>query len=88
MAHWIWMSRYEGNRICIEIIEVHQEKCTQLLVQNVERKLRFPSNQMALDPSIVGNVIRNVDQKDISKRNRKNSSYFFFFIFYFNLDFS
>ena len=50
------------------MIEVHQEKCTRLRVQNVEKKLRFPLNQMGLDPSIVGNVIRNVNQEDFSKK--------------------
>ena len=59
----------EGNIKCIEIIEVHQEKCTQLLVQNVEKILKFPLNQMVQDPSIAGNVIRNVDQRDISKKS-------------------
>jgi hypothetical protein len=57
----------EGNKKCIEMIEVHQEKCTKLLVQNVEKKPKFLSNQMVAGLSIVRNVFRNVNQKDFSK---------------------
>jgi hypothetical protein len=49
------------------MIEDHHEKCTKLLVQNVEKKPRFLSNQMGLDLSIVGTVIKNENQKDFSK---------------------
>jgi hypothetical protein len=48
----------EGNRKCMEIIEVHQEKCTKLLVQNVEKKQKFLLNQMAQDQFIVGTVFK------------------------------
>jgi hypothetical protein len=41
------------------------EKCTKLLVQNVEKKLRFLLNQMVAGLSIVRNVFRNVNPKDI-----------------------
>jgi hypothetical protein len=43
------------------------EKCTKLPVQNVERKLKYLSNLMVPAQSIVGIVIRNIDQKDIRK---------------------
>jgi AAA+ ATPase superfamily predicted ATPase len=59
----------EGNKKCIEMIEVHQEKCTRLLVQNVEKKLKFLLNQMVLVQFIVGNVIRSVNQEDFSKNS-------------------
>jgi hypothetical protein len=41
------------------------EKCIRLLVQNVKLKQKFLSNQMALDLSIVRNVIENVEIVDI-----------------------
>jgi AAA+ ATPase superfamily predicted ATPase len=59
----------EGNKKCIEMIEVHQEKCTKLLVQNVEKKLKFLLNRMVLDRFIAGTVIRSVNQKDFSKNS-------------------
>ena len=65
-------SSKEGNQKCIEkIIGIagRQEKCTKLLVQNVEKKPRFLLNQMAPDPSIVENVTKNVNQEDFSKKD-------------------
>jgi len=43
----------------------NQEKCTKLLVQTVELKLKCPSNQMVKDPSIVAIVTANENQEDI-----------------------
>jgi hypothetical protein len=66
----------EGNKKCIEKITDlgdHQERCIKLPVQNVIRKQKFLSNRMVLDPSIVGNVIRNVNQEDFSKNGYKNA---------------
>jgi AAA+ ATPase superfamily predicted ATPase len=59
----------EGNKKCIEMIEVHQEKCTKLLVQNVEKKQKFLLNQMVQDQFIVGTVIKNTNQEDFSRKD-------------------
>jgi hypothetical protein len=45
-----------------------QEKCTRLPVQIVEQKQKFHSNQMAPDLFIVENAIKNINQKDFSKK--------------------
>jgi len=60
----------EGNKQCIEKIleiEVH-EKCTKLPVPTVEKKQKFLLNQMVQDQFIVGIVIRNINQRDFSKK--------------------
>jgi hypothetical protein len=36
----------------------------------VERKLKFPSNQMEADLYIAGNVSKNVNQKDSSEKQK------------------
>ena len=53
----------------MEKIEVHQEKCTKLLVQNVEKKQKFRLNQMVQDQFIVGTATKNTNQKDFSKNS-------------------
>lgn len=45
------------------------ERCIKWFVQTVVWKLKFPSNQTAADPFIVGNVIRNTDQKEVDTEN-------------------
>ena len=64
----------KGNNICIEKIEKEGAliealvKCIRSLVQIVERKQKFLSNQMVPDLYTAGIVTRIIDQKDFSKR--------------------
>jgi hypothetical protein len=41
-----------------------QEKCIRLLVQIVEKKQKFLLNQTGQDLFIVGNVFKNIGEKD------------------------
>ena len=63
-----------------------REKCIRQLVQNVEKKLKSPSNQMEADPSIAGIVTKNANRRDFSKRTEIihvhcfTKIFFYFFI--------
>ena len=42
----------------------HQERCTRLHVQNVEKNVKFHSNQMDKNQFIVMNVSKTINQKE------------------------
>jgi hypothetical protein len=60
----------EGDGILI----VHPGKCTISFVQIVEKKLKFRSNRMVLDPFIVGIVTKNIGLKDFRRRYIEKSN--------------
>jgi hypothetical protein len=43
----------------------HREKCIRQHVLIVAKNVKFPLNQMVLDPCIVKTIIRNIDQEDL-----------------------
>ena len=78
----LYWSRKENRYVCIERIEVegeileHLGKCIKQLVLNVEKKLKFLSNQMVPDLFTVRNAIVNVNPVDF-----RNLDLFFFYIY-------
>ena len=42
----------------------HQERCTRLHVQNVEKNVKFHSNQLEKNQFIVMNVSKTINQKE------------------------
>jgi len=60
------------------------EKCTLLRAQNVGRKRKFLSNQMAVDLCIAGNVIKNTNQRDFKKKSALSFHEFFFLKIFFS----
>jgi hypothetical protein len=46
---------------------VDRERCIRLRVRTVGKNVKYHSNQMAPDLFTVKNVIRNIDQNDISR---------------------
>ena len=52
----------------------HQERCTRLHVQNVEKNVRFHSNQMDKNQFIVMNAFEIVNQKE---KNVADISHFY-----------
>ena len=52
--------------VAVEALEEtdHQERCTRLHVQNVEKNVKFHSNQMDKNQFIVMNVSKTINQKE------------------------
>ena len=44
----------------------HQERCTRLHVQNVEKNVKFHSNQLDKNQFIVMNVSKTINQKEVT----------------------
>ena len=52
----------------------HQERCTRLHVQNVEKNVKFHSNQMDKNQFIVMNASKTINQKE---KNVADISHFY-----------